>query len=701
MKKRLLSVLLAVTVINANIVCTYAAETDYIMINQTAGDTSGNTSQATDVTYDKLSEYIIVIPKVIQLDAATKDATYQVYVTGDLDVSKSVYAVPDNSFTMSAKGKTDILATVEQDKTEWKWNEVNSEDKVIATGKVTAADAGAGSYSGVFNFNISLSDHTHDWVEYGDEHKCSICEKEAEHTYASSEITAEPTCVDAGEITYTCECGYSYTEELNANGHTDDNVDYICDTCGESLYGLYNEYDIMTLSWDELEDQGTIAVTDGELTTGSDATTTLAGKLIMSDTVTSISSNAFKNCTSLTGVEMTENVASIGDSAFYGCSVLTDIEIPSNVTSIGKYAFQNCTSLTNIDIPDSVTSLETGAFKGCTDLVSVTLPAGITTIEDYLFDYCTSLASISIPSNVTSIGYGAFKCCSALTSLTIPSNVTTIESNAFNGCISLVSIDIPDSITSIETGAFVGCQSLVSVEIPSSITSIETGAFAYCTSLTSVIIPSNITSIGYGAFEYCSNLEDILIPNSVLSIGQKCFHNCSNLTDIYYTGSESQWNSVNKLADWDLYTNENMKVTCNYVDNGIVAGLYSEDGTMTMTWDELRDKGYVKVSDGELSTGYDWSTGVNASTDVLVGVLKIPNGISSISDWCTAYCTNLTGIVIPDSVTSIGTYAFKDCSNMSNIYFTGTEEQWEDISKGLRWNDGINSDLVITYDYTE
>lgn len=40
-----------------------------------------------------------------------------------------------------------------------------------------------------------------------------------EHSY-TSEITQEPTCTVAGVMTYTCECGDSYTEEIEATGHT-------------------------------------------------------------------------------------------------------------------------------------------------------------------------------------------------------------------------------------------------------------------------------------------------------------------------------------------------------------------------------------------------------------------------------------------------------------------------------------------------
>ena len=58
-------------------------------------------------------------------------------------------------------------------------------------------------------------------------------------------------------------------------------------------------------------------------------------------------------------------VTSIGSHAFRDCISLTSINIPSSVTSIGEGAIQSCSSLTSINIPSSVTSIEGWAFYGC------------------------------------------------------------------------------------------------------------------------------------------------------------------------------------------------------------------------------------------------------------------------------------------------------------------------------------------------
>ena len=75
-----------------------------------------------------------------------------------------------------------------------------------------------------------------------------------------------------------------------------------------------------------------------------------------------IGDSAFRNCSSLTSVEIPNSVTSIGHEAFSGCSSLTSVEIPNSVTSIGHEAFSGCSNLTNIVLGSSVNSIASNAF---------------------------------------------------------------------------------------------------------------------------------------------------------------------------------------------------------------------------------------------------------------------------------------------------------------------------------------------------
>ena len=77
------------------------------------------------------------------------------------------------------------------------------------------------------------------------------------------------------------------------------------------------------------------------------------------------STNPFHRIRSLQTIIMGNSVTSISPEAFSGCSGLTSIVIPNSVTSIGNSAFSGCSGLTSIVIPNSVTSIGNSAFYGC------------------------------------------------------------------------------------------------------------------------------------------------------------------------------------------------------------------------------------------------------------------------------------------------------------------------------------------------
>ena len=83
--------------------------------------------------------------------------------------------------------------------------------------------------------------------------------------------------------------------------------------------------------------------------------------------------------------------------------------------------------------------------------------------------------------------------------------------------------------------------------------------------------------------------------------------------------------------------------------------------------------------------------------------VTIPNRVTTIGNYTFASCNRLASITIPDSVTTIGDYAFSDCVSLVHIYYTGTEEQWNAITKNSGWNShmghNVEGGTVIHYNY--
>lgn len=282
-----------------------------------------------------------------------------------------------------------------------------------------------------------------------------------------------------------------------------------------------------------------------------------------SSQLTSLGSQAFKECRALTSIEIPNGITSLGDGTFEGCIWLTSVKIPNGVTSLGNCNFKECSSLTSMEIPSAVvtigdssfedcvklksvtfannsqlTSLGISNFEDCSSLTSIKIPKGITSLEDDNFKNCSSMTSIEIPDNVTYIGKYTFGGCSSLTSIVIPSNVATIESTSFNGCVGLKKVTFADNsqLKTINSNTFMDCSSLAEITFGknSVLTSIGTSAFSGCTSLKNISFKDNLwlEEIDFSVFTGCSNLTSVELPESLASIGGYAFEGCTSLTSI-------------------------------------------------------------------------------------------------------------------------------------------------------------------------
>ncbi|MBR1498185.1 MAG: leucine-rich repeat protein [Bacteroidaceae bacterium] len=112
--------------------------------------------------------------------------------------------------------------------------------------------------------------------------------------------------------------------------------------------------------------------------------------------VTSINSNAFNGCYSLTSVSIPNSLTQIGARAFYDCKGLTSVTIGNGVTSIGRFAFSYCTGLTSVTIGNGVKNIGQAAFYGCNGLITIVIPESVTIIDDYAFYGCGKLCFIKL-----------------------------------------------------------------------------------------------------------------------------------------------------------------------------------------------------------------------------------------------------------------------------------------------------------------
>jgi hypothetical protein len=62
--------------------------------------------------------------------------------------------------------------------------------------------------------------------------------------------------------------------------------------------------------------------------------------------------------------------------------------------------------------------------------------------------------------------------------------------------------------------------------------------------------------------------------------------------------------------------------------------------------------------------------------------ITFSNGVTNIGNYAVRNCYKLKSIVIYDSVTTIGKGVVQNSSHITDVYYTGTEDQWAQINIG-------------------
>jgi len=221
--------------------------------------------------------------------------------------------------------------------------------------------------------------------------------------------------------------------------------------------------------------------------------------------------------------------------------------------------------------------------------------------------------------------------------IVIENGVTSIGSCAFWKC-GVLSAEISSSVTTIGNHAFRE-SSIIAASIPSNVKTIGDSAFRGCKNLSEVTISEGVETIGQNAFSACSSLAKIALPASIGEVGAAAFFQCQALISATFAPGSKQV----KLGD-------NIFMQCYYL--------------MSVTLPQNIDR---------------ISMGMFQNCLMLPGV-EITQGAESICESAFASCGAFTTVIIPDSVTSIERSAFASCP-LSDIYYTGTEEQWNNVWK--------------------
>lgn len=276
----------------------------------------------------------------------------------------------------------------------------------------------------------------------------------------TGEITLEATCTEMGQTTYTASVTLEnvlYQDQrtvtdVPSNGHTpvtDNRKEPTnrqpgltegshCDVCGETLVAQTEIPALFTYDGD------TIIAYNGEATA-----------VVLPEDATALSSELFKDNTSILSVTVPANITTVGSKTFYCATALTDIYLPDDLTGITATTFYKVDARIHAGA-DSATALllsRNGKSFVTDDGLALRYRATSTTespTEVWLTGYHGTETILELPDEVngaalTQIKSGAFANHTQLTRLTVPDSVTSIDDDAFTGCSALTLIVTKDS----------------------------------------------------------------------------------------------------------------------------------------------------------------------------------------------------------------------------------------------------------------
>ncbi|MCD7903072.1 MAG: leucine-rich repeat protein [Oscillospiraceae bacterium] len=199
-------------------------------------------------------------------------------------------------------------------------------------------------------------------------------------------------------------------------------------------------------------------------------------------------------------------------------------------------------------------------------------------------------------------------------------------------------------------------------------------------------------SIGKQAFLECG-IKTITIPGSVTDIGTQAFAYCSQLTEI----SVSTDNPVYCSVDGVLFDKDKTELLCYPAGKETFSCSYEVPDGVTKIGDcsfqACRILEEVILPDGVTSIG------AAAFNYCSITRMTLPDGVISIGNGAFEACGELTSITIPDSVTFIDDIAFSACDSLTDVYYGGSEMEWNAIYIGSD-NDCLIYNATIHYNST-
>ncbi len=305
------------------------------------------------------------------------------------------------------------------------------------------------------------------------------------------------------------------------------------------------------------------------------------------------------------------------------------------------------------------------------DIKKVVINEGFDAIGEESFIECESIESIELPDSVETMGERAFSDCIRLNSIEWGSGLKELPYRAFSGCEGLKSLKLPDTLEKLGTCAFSECYGLEEIDLGKGVTHIGENAFMTAVSLKKLEIPDNVVSVGSASFALCDSLESVYIGEGLKELKGSSFES-ENIKTL--TISEKNKNLIKK--DGIIYNGD---LTC------VFAAFPPEVGKIVEFPDTVKEIGFTAMTGCNNMEILILLKGFTKFDELVLVACKnlkqisISEGVSELPFSFLVTSESLEKIYIPVGVTKIDEGALCECAALKDVYYGGTEEEWNAI----------------------